>query len=55
MTTEVINETTTVIDAAEFVELADHVLTADDLLGGHCAIVRRGRRTVGGVQVGTGR
>ena len=28
MTTEVINETTTVIDAAEFAELADHVLTA---------------------------
>lgn len=31
------------------------VLTADNLLGKHCAIVRRGRRTVGGVQVGTGR
>lgn len=28
MTTEVINETTTVIDAAEFAALADHVLTA---------------------------
>ena len=28
MTTEVINETTTVIDAAEFADLADHVLTA---------------------------
>ena len=30
-------------------------LTETDLLGGCCAIVRRGRRTVGGVQVGTGR
>ena len=28
MTTEVINETTTVIDAAEFADLADHVLTS---------------------------
>ena len=28
MTTEVINETTTVIDVAEFADLADHVLTA---------------------------
>ena len=28
MTTEVINETATVIDAAEFADLADHVLTA---------------------------
>ena len=28
MTTEVINETSTVIDAAEFADLADHVLTA---------------------------
>ena len=28
MTTEVINETTTVIDAAEFAALADHVLAA---------------------------
>ena len=28
MATEVINETTTVIDAAEFADLADHVLTA---------------------------
>ena len=29
-------------------------LTEADLLGGCCAIVRRGRRTVGGVQIGVG-
>ena len=32
----------------------EFTLTADDLLGGRCAIVRRGRRTVGGVQIGMG-
>lgn len=29
----------------------DFVLTSDHLLGGRCAIVRRGRRTIGGIQV----
>ena len=33
----------------------EFVLTSENLLGGRCAIVRRGRRTVGGVQVTNGR
>jgi len=33
----------------------EFVLTSENLLGGRCAIVRRGRRTVGGVQVANGR
>ena len=33
----------------------EFVLTSENLLAGRCAIVRRGRRTVGGVQVANGR